>query len=274
MHLPDRSGRRVFRVLGGLAYRTMAGVRATVTANQARVLGVEPTSTLAKAAAREAFDLYARYWYDTFHLRALSVAEVNERTEAEGAEHIDRALEAGHGCIAVLPHMGNWDVGGHWMAVNGYRLASVAEELKPPRLFELFLRHREALGLKIIALSGKEHVGRQLAALLADNWVVALIADRDLSGRGVEVDMFGAPRKLPAGPALLSVTTGAPLLVCGVYTTAHGWRIRIGEALVFERTGDTRADVTALTRRVAAEFERAIAAQPADWHLFQPGWEP
>ena len=273
MHLPDRTGRWLFQMLGGIAYRTMAGVRATVTANQARVLGVEPTSALAASAAREAFDLYARYWHDTFHLRALSPAEINERTEMEGAEHIDRALEAGRGCIAVLPHMGNWDVAGHWMAVNGYRLAAVAEELKPRRLFELFLRHREELGMKIVPLSEGDNVGQRLAALLADNWVVALVADRNLSGRGVEVEMFGAVRRLPAGPALLSISTGAPLLVCAVYTTEHGWRIRIGEALEFERTGDTRADVTEFTRRMAAEFERGIAARPPDWHLFQPGWE-
>jgi lauroyl/myristoyl acyltransferase len=31
--------------------------------------------------------------------------------------------------------------------------------------------------------------------------------------------------------------------------------------------------VTALTRRMAAEFERAIAARPVDWHMFQPAWE-
>jgi KDO2-lipid IV(A) lauroyltransferase len=250
----------------------MPGVRATVAANQARVLGVEPTSQLAAYAAREAFDLYARYWYDTFHLRSLSPAELHERTEVEGSHHVDTALAAGRGCIAVLPHMGNWDVAGRWMVVNGYRLAAVAEELKPPRLFELFLRHREELGMRIIPLSRENDVGRRLASLLAENWVVALVADRDLSGRGIEVEMFGAPRRLPAGPAMLSITSGAPLLVCPVYTTERGWRIHIGEPLVLERTGNTRADVTELTRRIAVEFERGIAARPADWHLFQPGW--
>lgn len=260
-------------MLGEIAYHTMPDVRTTVTANQARVLGIEPTSRLAASAAREAFDLYARYWYDTFHLRSLSPAELDERTEVEGTDHIDLALEAGRGCIAALPHMGNWDVAGHWMAVNGYRLAAVAEELKPLRLFELFLRHREELGLKIIPLSGENNIGQRLAALLSDNWIVALVADRDLSGRGIEVEMFGAPRRLPAGPALLSITTGAPLLVCSVCTTDRGWQIRIGEPLVLERTGNTRADVAELTRRMAAQFERGIAAHPADWHLFQPGWE-
>src|SRR6185503_1418079 len=67
-------------------------------------------------------------------------------------------------------------------------------------------------------------VTRQLTELLADNWVVALVADRALGGRGVKVEMFGSTRTLPSGPAMLSLSTGAPLLVCPVSTTEDGWR--------------------------------------------------
>lgn len=271
--LPEGVGRRVFSWLGGVAYRTLPGVRATVAANQARVLGVGPGSGLAKAAAREAFELYARYWYDTFRLRVMPPEEVNKRTMTAGIEHIDRALEAGRGCIAVVPHMGNWDAAGCWLAVNGYRVVSVAEELRPRRLFELFLEHRERLGMRIVPLSQGTHVGQQLAGLLSENWIVGLVADRDLTGRGVEVEMFGAKRRLPAGPALLSLSSGAPLMVCPVSTTDDGWFIRINEPLELERTGVVRDDVAAFTRLMAAEFERAIAARPVDWHMFQPAWE-
>jgi lauroyl/myristoyl acyltransferase len=271
--LPEDRGRRLFQAAGNLAFRTLDGVRRTVAANQAQVLGVSPDSALAEAAARDAFGLYARYWYDTFRTRALSRGEVNARTQTSGIDRIDNALDAGSGCIVALPHMGNWDVAGHWLAVNDYRIAAVAEELRPRRLFELFLHHREELGMKILALSKGEKVGQQLAGLLADNWVVALVADRDLSGRGVQVEMFGAIRRLPAGPALLSLSTGAPLLVCPVYTLERGWRIEIGEPLECQRTGVMREDVAALTRLMARAFERGIAARPADWHMFQPAWD-
>jgi KDO2-lipid IV(A) lauroyltransferase len=273
MSLPERIGRRLFSAFAGLAYRRLHGVRATVAANQARVLGLEPHDERVRLSTREAFDLYGRYWYDTFRIRALTKDVVDARTDMVDVQNIDEALEKGNGCICVLPHMGNWDVAGHYLAANGYPLAAVAEELRPPRLSELFLRHREELGMRIIPLSKDGHVGQQLKQLLSENWIVALVADRDLSGRGIEVEMFGATRRVPAGPALLSLTSGAPLLVCPVYTLEDGWQVRIGPPLQIERSGDTRADVTALSRLMAAEFERAIAAKPADWHLFQPGWE-
>jgi lauroyl/myristoyl acyltransferase len=272
MMLPERVGRRLFDALGAIALRTLPGVRATVSANQAQVLGMDRDTPLVRSATREAFRLYARYWYDTFRLRSLPPADVFRRTRFEGVEHIDAAIAAGRGCVAVLPHMGNWDVAGHWLAAKGYRVAAVAEVLRPPRLSELFRRHREELGLRIIPLAEGTHVGQQLAGLLAENWIVALVADRDLSGRGVEVEMFGGSRRVPAGPALLSLTAGAPLLVCPAYTTDEGWIVRIGEPLEIERTGAMRADVITLSRRMAEEFERAIAARPTDWHMFQPAW--
>jgi KDO2-lipid IV(A) lauroyltransferase len=273
MGLPERLGRRVFSAVAGMAHRRLDGVRETVARNQARVLGLEPGDERVALATREAFDLYGRYWYDTFRIRTMSHREVNERTEIVDRQRLDAALAAGSGCICVLPHMGNWDLAGHFLAVNGYPLASVAEELRPARLSELFLRHREELGMRIIPLSKNGHVGQQLKQLLAENWIVALVADRDLTGRGVEVEMFGATRRIPAGPALLSLTAGAPLMVCPVYTRPHGWEIRIGAPVEAPRTGETRADVEALSRAMAQEFERAIAARPPDWHLFQPGWD-
>jgi len=145
--------------------------------------------------------------------------------------------------------------------------------LKPARMYELFLQHRRDLGMEIVPVSEDRSAGIQLAQMLADNYVVALVADRDLGGRGVECEMFGRIRRLPPGPALLSLTTGAPLLSCPTYTAADGWTCRISEPLEIERTGNMREDVTALTRLMAADWERGIAAKPTDWHMFQPAWD-
>jgi KDO2-lipid IV(A) lauroyltransferase len=271
--LPERTGRAIFRRLGGVAFRLTPKTRGIVAANQAQVLGRPIDDPLVQASTRAAFELYARYWVDTFHLTALSDAEVLARVRCDTLDRVGRALEAGRGAIVALPHMGNWDAAGRWMAAAGYPVLAVAEELHPHRLFELFLKHRRALGIDVVGLSGAG-VGRQLAAALSANRVVALVADRDLSGRGVEVEMFGRARRLPAGPALLSITTGAPLLVTPVYTTRDGWRVQIGEPMSVEPSGDRRRDVKTLSKKMAAEFEEAVAAAPADWHLFQPGWPP
>src|SRR5207237_9864770 len=138
----------------------------------------------------------------------MSPEEVNRRFVVDDLSNLDVAIEGGRGAIAALPHLGNWDVAGRFLTVNGYRVCAVAERLPNQRVFEQFLRHREELGLKIVPLDSTARVGPQLLELLADNWIVALVADRALTGRGVEAEMFGATRKLPAGAALLSLRAG------------------------------------------------------------------
>ena len=125
MALPERAGTRGFEALGRAVYRWLPSLRATVAANQARVLGADPGDERVALATREAFELYARYWFDAFRIRAMPKDEFNARMRVIGVEHVDRALEAGRGAICVLPHLGNWDAGGHWFGANGYRIAAV-----------------------------------------------------------------------------------------------------------------------------------------------------
>jgi lauroyl/myristoyl acyltransferase len=102
--------------------------------------------------------------------------------------------------------------------------------------------------------------------------VLALLADRDLTGRGIVVQMFGAPRRLPAGPSMLALSSGAPVVVVGLFQTPTGWHGLVRPLEMPPRTGDRRADARAISQAIATAFERLIAASPADWHLFQPGW--
>ena len=270
--LPTRSGRSAYESAGRLFFRLASGVRATVAANQAQVLGRPVDDPLVQASTREAFALYGRYWFDTFNVLGWSDERVMDSFRFEGAEHVEKGLADGKGVVIALPHTGNWDVGGRAMGLRVAPVVSVAEHLKPDRLFELFLEHRRQLGMEIIDLSS-DHVGRQLTQRLEQNRIVALVADRDLSGGGVEVEMFGRTRRMPAGPALLALSSGAPLLSGPTYTTREGW-VEVLTPVSIEPTGKRKDDIIALTRALAAAFERAIAAAPPDWHLFQPGWEP
>jgi lauroyl/myristoyl acyltransferase len=272
MALPESIGRRLFDAGGLAAFHLVPGARRVVEANLSRVLGRDPESPLVRATAREAFRSYARYWFDTFHARVLPAEEIVRRLTCEGEEHLARAVEEGRGGVLALPHLGNWDVAAKWVHGRGWNITAVAETLRPERLFRLFFRHREELGMGVVPLADEQKVGQELIRLLGENHFIALVADRDLKGRGVDVEMFGERRKLPAGPALLALASGSPLFACGVYDIGEDWLIHIDPVPV-ERTGDMRADVTAVTRELAARFERSIAAAPIQWHMFQPAWD-
>jgi phosphatidylinositol dimannoside acyltransferase len=272
MTLPEFIGARLFDLGALAAFHVVPKARTVVQGNLARVLGKEPQEPVVRAAAKDAFRSYGRYWYDAFHVRVIPDEEFRSRHRADGMEHLRSAVEAGRGAILALPHVGNWDAGGKWVALQGMPITAVAETLKPRRLFELFRDHRHALGMGIVALGDDRKVADELVRLIGKNELIALVSDRDLKGTGVEVEMFGETRRMPAGPALLSLFTGSPLLPCACYDLADGWVLVVESPLEIERSGVMRDDVVALTRLLAKRFERSIAAAPTQWHMFQPAW--
>jgi KDO2-lipid IV(A) lauroyltransferase len=270
--LPTRTGRALFQTIGSLAFHLAPGIRATVAANQARVIGRPPDDPLVIASTREAFRRYARYWFDAFDVVGWSDEQILEAFEWDGAEHLVDPTAQGQGVIAVMTHLGNWDAAGRAMRARGLPMVAVAERLRPERLYRLFVRQREAFGVRIVGLGEHAGVGKALTAAINDGNVLALLADRDLTGRGIEVEMFGATRRLPAGPAMLALSTGAPMVVVACYQTPAGWRGMMRPIAMPERTGNRRTDATAITRAMAEAFEGIIAVSPPDWHVFQPGW--
>jgi lauroyl/myristoyl acyltransferase len=272
MTLPEPFGRGLFSLAGEAAFRIAPAARRTVKSNLARVLGMAADSPLLHAATREAFRSYARYWYDTFRVRVIPSEELLKRHGSLGLEHIERALDDGRGAVLALPHLGNWDVAGYWLHSLGHSMTAVVEELRPRSVYRLFHEHRRALGMGVVPLSSARGGGRELVRLLRQNELIALVCDRDLNNRGVEVTMFGESRRMPAGPALLTLATGSPLLPSAPYVTEDGWFVVINPPLQAERSGKTRDDVALLTQKLAETFERAIAAAPTQWHMFQPAW--
>jgi phosphatidylinositol dimannoside acyltransferase len=103
--------------------------------------------------------------------------------------------------------------------------------------------------------------------------VVCLVCDRDLTGDGVEVELFGEKTTMPGGPATLALRTGAPLVPVGNYFLRDGrQRIDIQAPLPVERQGRLRDDVRRITQDLAHRFEDLIRAAPEQWLMMQPMW--
>ncbi|HEX9774983.1 MAG TPA: phosphatidylinositol mannoside acyltransferase [Actinomycetota bacterium] len=265
--LPEPLVRAGFEAMSMRSHRTNERRRAVVRRNLEPLV---PAADL-EATVREAFRWYGRYWAETFRMEDLTSAELTARFTIEGIEHIDKAYAEGKGVVLATPHIGNWDAGGRWVAER-YPLVAVAEVLKPRMVFERFIAHRRALGMTIIPLErGTDATGQCLEYLRAGR-PVALVADRDLTAAGVPVTMFGRPTSMPAGPAVLSLRSGAPIIAAAIYQREdRNWFARVLPPLP-ARTADDPDAVRELTQGIAGAFEELIGAAPAQWHMFSRFW--
>jgi KDO2-lipid IV(A) lauroyltransferase len=213
---------------------------------------------------------YARYWREAFRLPTMDLHAVGQELAKTvvGDEHLGAALAQGRGAVMALPHSGNWDMAGVWLAQTRGTFTTVAERLKPESLYRRFIGYRESLGFEVIPLSGGEQPPFQLLSeRLRDNKAVCLMAERDLSRSGIQVNFFGEPTRMPAGSAKLAITTRAALLPVHCWYEGDATRIEIYPPL-----DCTSGDVGVITQALADIFARNIAEYPADWHMLQPQW--
>ena len=217
----------------------------------------------------DAMRSYMRYWCDTFRFPDWSAERVRETVTVRNEHLLLDAIAAKTGVIVSLPHAGNWDHAGAYFCAKGINLVTVAEHLKPEKLFLKFLSYRQAMGMEVLPLDGR--VLGTLAQRLRQGALVALVADRDLSRSGIDVNFFGGPSRMPAGPALLALKTSAPLITAFVSYTECGIHIDFNEVAI-PATGIEEEKFAEIVQRMANQFEAGISIHPQDWHMLQRIW--
>ncbi|MDH6708683.1 lauroyl/myristoyl acyltransferase [Kitasatospora sp. MAA19] len=271
-HLPERVARSLFDGLADYAWRRRGKRVLQLEANLRRVRpGLDEAGM--RALSRAGMRSYLRYWMESFRLPVWSPDRVARDVQAEGLENLRAPIEAGRGAIIALPHMGNWDLAGTWVAQQGFPFTTVAERLKPERLFDRFVEFREGQGMEVLALTGGGvNVIGTLARRLREGRLVCLVGDRDLSEAGVEVSFFGEATRMPAGPAALCQRTGAALLPVTLWYDGPVLRAWIHPEVPVPQEGDRKERTQAMTQALAQVWEQGIREHPEDWHMLQRFW--
>ena len=213
---------------------------------------------------------YLRYWCDTFRFPGWNKERLLSTTICENENLLRDAISEKRGCIVALPHAGNWDHAGAYFCATGIPLTTVAEHLKPEKLFRKFLEYRTAIGMEVLDLDSRSIA--VLSQRLRAGKLVALVADRDLSKNGIPVKFFGEGARMPGGPALLAIQTGADLITAYVKYEEVGIRIIFEEPIPVPAEGSVGEKAAAMTQVMADRFARQISGHTVDWHMLQRIW--
>jgi KDO2-lipid IV(A) lauroyltransferase len=213
---------------------------------------------------------YLRYWFDTFRLNKWSKSRIIESTNVIRENLLRDPIALKKGCIVALPHAGNWDHAAAYFCSTGITLTAVVEKLKPEAIFKKFLEYRSSIGIEPI--SHKEKTIPILLERLRSGKLVALVADRDMSRSGVEVDFLGGVSKMPSGPAILAIESGAPLITAYIRYLEKGIEITFDETIKLPVSGSNEEQIKIVTQSMADNFAKRIKDSPVDWHMLQRIW--
>jgi lauroyl/myristoyl acyltransferase len=273
--LPEHTAHTVFDQIADLTVaRNGRGVQ-RLRSNYATVRPELDDAQL-DALVTEGMRSYMRYYCDAFRLPDRTPQELRAAVRCEGEGPVLAEIAAGRPVVCFLGHLGNWDLAGAWGTREIAPVVTVAERLKPEEVYAEFLAFRESLGMTILPLTGGGDVFAELRALLKGPVLMPLLADRDLTRRGVEVDLCGHRTKMAAGPAALSLASGAALFPVSIRyerIEPSSWRHRIvitfHDRVTAPQAGPTRARAEAMTQQCADALGGTIRAHTQDWHMLQ-----
>ncbi len=264
--LPKKSAYKSFDLIATIAYRRNRKRVQYLRMNYQHVFPADSENTI-NEKVQEGLRNAMRYWCDTFRISDWDSEEVLKSVETKREELLLDSFASGNGVIVALPHAGNWDHAGLYFCSKGIQVNTVAEHLKPERLFRKFLKHRESMGMSVLDLNAQ--VITDLESRLKRGALVALVADRDLSKSGVTVNFFNGKARMPAGPALLAYRTNAVLITAFVSYTKKGIQIDFSGPFKVEKQESESSEVTRLTQELALQFEKDISRAATSWHMQQ-----
>jgi lauroyl/myristoyl acyltransferase len=284
-HLPERLTVRLAEFAGDLWYRSAPEKRRLARANLRRVVTWMASEQSGDPAAwpaatdpaqldrllRSAFRHYARNYLETMRAPTMGGAYVRERTTIEDPAVVDDAFAEKGPVIFVGLHFGSLELPGIYLVErSGRPVTTPMETIDDPAIQAWFVRTRNVVGIRLVDL---RLARSELAGALERGEIAGLVADRDITGGGVQLPFFGAPAPIPAGPGLLAVQSRVPAFVAGVWRTTPGhYRGRL-ERIDVPGGGTRREQVTAFLTAEVAAFERLIAKAPDQWWaVFFPIW--
>ena len=226
-----------------------------------------------------------RYYSEVLELPRITERQADARVQIKNPEPTISHIHDSGGVVVVLCHSGNWDLLGYHCTRAIAPVTSVAEVLKPRELFDTFVEMRARVGIRIYGSEGSA----TFKSLLRESRdgverIFALVADRDMSGSGLEVEMWGQRVKVAPGPAALARAAQIPLVPVYVHyerisgARRRAARFRWGLAMSFGPTiwpadFDGPEAVAEMTQAWAAFLAGQIAEHPEDWHMLQRfGW--
>lgn len=284
--LPTPVVRAAAGTLAWYAWATRAKPAVRLEENLARVTGRDGRDL--RRLARRGMASVARYYAEVLEMRRLSPEAVDARVRLANFDTVASAFESAaaddRGLVGVLSHCGNWDMVGAYAGRHIVHVTAVAEVLKPEQVFEEFVALREKWGMRILGHQGSSTF-RQLIGFTRSEYTLAcLLSDRDISGSGVEVQMWGQGVKVAPGPAALAIAAKTDIVPVMIHyerltgARRRAARSRWGIVLTFgpiiaHDSEPREGRVEALSQRWAGWFAEQIADHPEDWHMMQRfGW--
>lgn len=252
--------------LGALGYEPF-GIRKNVVEQQIAAAFPEFPPDKIHELSRRCFAHLGRTSVETALLPSLGPERIIELVET--MDHFDlvqQAMAAGRGVLIITGHLGNWELGGAYLAARGIPLDAIVRSQANPLFDEYINRTRAAAGITIVR---DYDAVRRTPRSLRDGRAIAFVADQGvLSLASTYVPFFGRPAKTPRGPAVFAMRYNVPTFFAAALRQPNGRYHIYTEPIPLPQSGDRERDIDAMVAMYTNALERCVRLAPEQyfWH--------
>jgi len=269
LSLPLRTAYSIAVLLSDIRFLFARQDRIHVTGNL-KVMFPQKSNAEIKKISKLLFRNFAKYLVDFFRFKKIREDYINKNIHIKDLHYLDDALALGKGAILLTAHMGNWELGGVVTAMLGYHFTTVALPHKSKRVNNFFNKQRKEKGLEVLPLG---HAAKALLRALRKNGLLALVGDREFSGKGILVDLFGKPTTFPLGPAVLSLQTQAKIIPSFMLRRPDDtFDLIFTKPIEYNPSGDKDRDLREIVTKYKSVFEEYMRLYPEQWFIFKRFW--
>jgi KDO2-lipid IV(A) lauroyltransferase len=269
--LPMRLGVFLGGKLGVLLFFLLKKQRLLTIENLTSAFGAEKSEKEIYNTAKAVFRNLGKNAAEFINFPKINSKNIDRLVETDGFEKIDRALAEKKGCIILSCHLGNWELSAAYASLKGYPANAIARPLRDERFDRLVNGYRASKGIGIIS---RDSSFKKIVGILKSNQMVGILPDQDIdSVEGVFVNFFNRRAYTPAGPVLLSMVSGAPIIPIFCIRQNGKHKFIVEEPIKLEITGDKEKDILINTQKWSDVTERYIRKYPEQWVWMHRRWK-
>jgi len=275
--LPEQGTYRAADWLGRLSYYLIGrNLRELALSNLEMALGDQTTAAERVTIFRNCLVNLAYTFAELLHMDRI-MDDWQNRFEFEGAHLIEEMLARKKGMIVFGGHFGGWTM----FKAIGMRFPPLISHahvvIRPQRnpYLDQWLRRyidQNSPGSLMINTRGS---GDLIEQVLQRGHLVGMFMDQESRrAQGVFVQFFGRMANSHVVPAYLSRKLQVPMFPFWIPRTRPGhFKIIYREPIPIIDTGDTDADIKAMTQLIAQDVERTIREHPEQWLWLHSRWK-
>lgn len=262
---------RIGERIGRLGYAPL-GIRRDVVRRQVSAALPELSDADVERISRDAYGHLGRTSIETAILPSFSASEIIDLFElVTGWNVVEERMARRKGLILVAGHLGNWELGGAYLAARGLPVDAVARHMANP-LFDRYLTAtRQRIGMTVVH---DEDAVRRVPRSLRGGRAVAFLTDQGTVGlASTWVPFFGRYAKTPRGPAVFALRLDAPIVFGAAVRQPSGRYALHLEPIDAVATDDREADVDRIVADYTRTLERWVRRVPEQYFWHHRRWK-